>query len=118
MVREFLNNLNVLLQAIRRIISFSSSPCVSAQAPLQRSEDHAFVRESFDLFRKQSNSQSGRDEANHGGLSVGVLQNSRGETSFAGKTESPTIPSDISKPSKPAVQNTQKSPLKSSGQKL
>ena len=76
------NDLNISFQAIRRIIHFPDSPRISVQASAKRNEDHAFVRESLDLLRKQGDPQSGCDETNHGGLSVSVLQNSRSETGF------------------------------------
>jgi hypothetical protein len=47
-----------------------------------------FVRESLDQLRKLGDPQSSCDETNHGGLSVSVLQNSRGATSFPSQTNS------------------------------
>jgi hypothetical protein len=53
------------------------------------------VGEPFYLFRKQSDPQVGRDKANHGGLSVGLLQDSWGETRFPAGINYPLVPARI-----------------------
>ena len=70
----FLNDLDVLLQAIRRIIRVPDSPGIGSQSSLQRTENYSLVRECFDLFRKQGDSQPGSHKTDHSWFSIGVLE--------------------------------------------
>jgi len=65
-VGQFLHDLKVLLQPIRRIIRFPDGPRLGGQAPSQRQEDHPVVREPLDLFGEQGDPQPGGHEANYG----------------------------------------------------